>query len=194
MSDSNPTATTPISTAFEFQRTAIQQGQEAFRRGVEFQQRVNRAFVSSLDSQASAQRGTVELSRTATHAYLDAVAASVPGVDETVAEVREAVDQQFDALLESHAEAFDEFEQQLEEGLDTYDDATDEYIASLDEQIELLLEAHEDVEVQTLEAFRELQVQIEEFQGRVERQVEEVQQQVEEVQQQVADTAGQVES
>lgn len=189
MSKTTPTITTPISTAFELQRTAIEQSQQAVKQGVEFQQRINRAVVGSLDSQESAQRGTVELSRTATHAYLDAVGTAVPGVDQTVEDVREAVDEQFDALLETHAEAFTEIEQQLETGLDSYDEATEEFIGSLDEQIEALLEAHEDVEGQTVEAFQELQTQVDEFQGRVERQVEEVQQQVQEVQRQVTESA-----
>lgn len=188
------TFTTPVSTAFEIQRTAIQQGQEALERSVDFQQRVNRAVLNSLDSQAAAQRGTVELARTATHAYLDTVAATVPGADGTVDEIREVVDEQYEVLLENHASAVDEVEGQLETGLDIYEEAAQEFIGSTEAQIEALLAAHEDVEDQTLETVQEFEGQIEEFQGRLERQVEEVQKQVEEVHQQVTETAGQADA
>lgn len=169
--------TTPLSAAFEFQRTAIKQSQQALEQGVEFQKRFNSVLVDSLESQESLQRKGVELNRNAVHTYLDAVEAAVPGTTGNVEEVRETVDEQYDALLDNHAEVFDSVEAEFAEGIETYDEATAEYIEAVDEQIETLIEAHEETEDRTLDAFDQLQTQVEEFQGQVETQVEDMQEQ-----------------
>src|SRR6056297_925932 len=119
---SNPTMvdyTTPVTTAFEMQRTTIEQSQKALEQSVSFQKNVNSAVIDSLDTQESAQRRGVELQQTAFHSYLDAMASTMPGMTETVEQIRETVDEQFDFLLENHAELFDNMETELEEGVDT---------------------------------------------------------------------------
>jgi len=175
--------TTPVTTAFEMQRNTIEQSQKALEQSVAFQQNVNEAVIDGLDTQESAQRRGVELTKTAVHSYLDAVEASVPGVAGTVDEVREAVDEQYDFLLENHAEAFDNVESELVDGVDTYDELTDEVLTALDDQIAMLVEAHEELESQSVEAAEQFGDQLEE----VQEQVEEIQAQVEEVQSQAAD-------
>lgn len=48
--------TTPISTAFELQRSTIKQGQRVFEHSVEMQQNMNQAFLGNMGTQEDAQR------------------------------------------------------------------------------------------------------------------------------------------
>jgi hypothetical protein len=175
--------TTPVTTAFEMQRATIEQSQKALEQSVSFQKNVNEAVIDSLDTQESAQRRGVELSKTAFHSYLDAVEATMPGMGGTIAEVREAVDEQYDFLLENHAEVFDNVESEMLEGVEAYDEMTEDYVTAVDEQVTLLVEAHEELESQSVEVAEQFGDQLEE----VQEQVEEIQEQVEEVQAQAAD-------
>ena len=95
--------TSPVTTTFEMQREAIEQGQQAIEQGIEFQQNMNEAFLGSFESQESAQRRTVELTQSVLHGYFDAVEGIIPGADSTLDELRETVDEQYDVLLENHA-------------------------------------------------------------------------------------------
>ncbi|WP_324760289.1 hypothetical protein [Haloarcula montana] len=175
--------TTPVTTAFEMQRASIEQSQKALEQSFEFQKNVNEAVIDSLDTQESAQRRGVELSKTAFHSYLDAIEATVPGVAGSVDEVRQAVDEQYDFLLENHAEVFDNVENEMVEGADAYDDMTQEYLDAVTEQVEMLVDAHEELESQSIEAAEQFGDQLDE----VQEQVEEMQAQVEEVQAKAAD-------
>jgi methyl-accepting chemotaxis protein len=176
--------TTPVTTAFEFQRRTIEQSQKAVKQSLAFQQNVNQAVVDSLDSQESAQRRGVELTQTLFHSYLDAVEAAVPGVEGSVEELRATVDEQVEFLLENHEEAFDAVESELAEGLDAYDELSEDYVAALDEQVDLLVEAHEELEGQSVEAVEEMQAQFEE----VAEQAEEMQAQVQDISEQAVDS------
>ena len=175
--------TTPVTTAFEAQRATIQQSQRALEHTVAFQKRMGEAFVGSFDSTESAQRRAVELSRSATHSYLDAVESMTPGATGTVEELRAAVDEQYDFLLENHAETFETVAAEYEEGIDAYDDVNEDYLAALDEQVEMLVEAHEALEDQSVEATEQWSAQLEQLQD----QVEEVTEQVQDVQEQAAE-------
>ena len=175
--------TTPVTTAFQMQRQTITQSQKALEQSVAFQQNLNEAFVNSLDSQESAQRRGVELSKTAFHSYLDALESAAPGMGATFDELRNTVDEQYDFLLENHAALFDNIESEMSEGVDAYDQMTDEYLDAVDEQISMLVEAHEELEAQSVEAAEQFGDQLEE----VQEQVEEVQAQVEAVQAEAAD-------
>jgi methyl-accepting chemotaxis protein len=175
--------TTPVTTAFEMQRATIEQSQKALQQGLTFQQNVSEAFIGSLDTQESAQRRGVELSKTAFHSYLDAIEATVPGMGGQIEEVRQAVDEQYDFLLENHAEVFESVESELTEGVEAYDEMSEEYVAALDEQVEMLVEAHEELESQSVEVAEQFGDQLDE----VQEQVEEIQEQVEEVQSQAVD-------
>ena len=175
--------TTPVTTAFEMQRATIEQSQKALEQGVSFQKNVNEAVIDSLDTQESAQRRGVELSKTAFHSYLDAIEAAMPGMGGTIGEMRQAVDEQYDFLLENHAEAFENVESEMVEGAEAYDEMTEDYVTAVDEQVTLLVEAHEELEDQSVEMAEQFGDQLEE----VQEQVEEIQSQVEEVQAQAAD-------
>jgi hypothetical protein len=174
--------TTPITTAFEVQRATIQQSQQAFEHGMEFQKRMNEAMLEGFDSQESAQRRTVELSQSMVHGYLDAVESTVPGAAGTVDEMRTAVDEQFEFLLDNHAEVFETVAAEYEDGVTAYDDMTDDYVAAVEDQLDMLVEAHEELESQSVDVAEQWGTQLEELQG----QVEDLQDQVSEVSEQAA--------
>jgi len=114
--------TTPITTAFEAQRATIEQSQRAFEHSVEFQ-------------------------RTAVHSYLDAVESTVPGASAAAEELRAAVDEQFEFLLDNHAEVFESVAAEYEDGLAAHDELTEDSLEALAEQVDLLVEAHDAVEI-----------------------------------------------
>jgi len=159
--------TTPVTTAFEMQRATIEQSQKALEQSVTFQQTVSEAVIDSLDTQESAQRRGVELSKTAFHSYLDAVETTMPGMASTIDEVRQSVDEQYDFLLENHAEVFDNVESEMVEGTEAYDEMTDDYVTAVDEQVSMLVEAHEDLESQSVEVAEQFGDQLEEVQEQV---------------------------
>ena len=174
-----PTFTTPVSTAFEMQRNAIRQSQQAFESGVEFQKRMNAAMLDGVGATEEAQRGTVEMTENAVHSYLDAVEATVPGAASMTGQLRETVDGQFDSLYQAHEEAFEMTEGEVAKGVDAYDEMAVDYLAAMNDQIEALLEAHEEIEGQTLEAFQQAEGQFEEMQARFEESSEEMQERFE---------------
>lgn len=195
--------TTPITTTFELQRTALKQGQRTIESGMEFQKRMNEAVLDGFDSQEAAQRRTIELTQSAMHSYLDAVEATVPGGASGVEEIRDTVDEQFATLDEGNAEAFDVVGDEFETGVEAYDQLATDYLSALEEQIDLVLEANEEVEGQTIDAIEQAQAQFEraeeqfeqaqarfeeqteQFQEQFDRQFEQFQEQVEELQTQM---------
>ncbi len=165
--------TTPISTAFELQRSSIKQSHRALENSVDMQKQFNAAVLDSFDSTEEAQKKGVELTRTALHSYLDAVEASMPGVGGSVEEFRASIDEGFDAFAENHAEAFDTVEAEVEKGTEAYDEMLADYLEAVNEQIETLLETHEEFEGQTLDSFEQAETQFEEMQTQLEQQSEE---------------------
>jgi DNA repair exonuclease SbcCD ATPase subunit len=161
------------------QRSAIEQSQQAVESGVEFQKRLNAAALDGVEATEEAQRSTVELTENAVHSYLDVLEATVPGAASVTGQVRETVDGQYDSLYQAHEEAFDVTEGEFAKGVDAYDELVVDYLAALNDQIEALLEAHEDVEAQTLEAFQQAEGQFEELQAQFEEQAEYFQEQFE---------------
>ena len=175
--------TTPVTKTFELQRQSIAQSQQALEQTIEFQHRVGEAMVDGFETQESVQRSVVELQQDAVHSMLDAVEANVPGTEETIVEIRELLDEQYGELLANHEEAFEAIVGELDEGIATYDDLTADYLEALDEQVELLVEAHQELEAQSVDVAEEWGAQLEQLQD----QVEDVQDQVREVQEQAAD-------
>jgi uncharacterized phage infection (PIP) family protein YhgE len=169
--------TSPIAATFELQRQTIKQSQQALEQGIEFQRDFNRAVIDGLDGQEDAQRRVVELQREAILRTLDTVEANVPGAEDAMVEVRETVDEQFTQLLDDHEEAFENITAGIEDGTTTYDEFTSEYLNALNDQLEMVIDAHEDLESQSAEAAEEVTGQLE----RLQSQVEDVQQQVSDI-------------
>ncbi|WP_436935873.1 hypothetical protein [Halovenus marina] len=175
--------TTPVTATFEMQRQSIKQGQDALEQSIELQKQFGQAFVSGLESQQQAQQTLVETSHGAVTETFDFMEANVPGVEAVIGQLRTAVDDGYDELLEAHAEAYDEVFANVDESMDAYDEFSAEYLEALDEQLELVLDAHGQFETQSVEATEQVAEQV----GELEQTVEDVQAQIEEVSEQAAD-------
>jgi hypothetical protein len=133
--------TNPLSTAFQLQRTMIEQTHRAAETGVDAQRSAMGSWFDSFESVKSAQKSGVTLSKTAMDAYLDGLKSVYP--EESVAELEAAVDEQFEAVDEIHEDAWQSFMQGLDEAEATHDELTEM-------QLELLADGFEAVEqVQT---------------------------------------------
>jgi DNA repair exonuclease SbcCD ATPase subunit len=169
---------TPMSVAFDFQRSAVESTHEAIESGVEAQKQLNDAMVDGFGPARDASERSTDLVRSGIDSYFDAVDSVMPagsGVDE----VHEMMHDQLDMLEESQHEAIDQLENSLNEGTESAEEMLDEFLAALGDQIESLLEAHEDFEGQTLDALEELEETVEEMQSEVEARGEEMQEQLE---------------
>lgn len=167
--------TKPVTATLEWQRQSIKRGQEAIEQGIGFQQRIGEAFVAGVERQKSPQQRTVEQQQAMAHNVLDVVEANVPATAGTVEEARETIDEQYEELLAIHEESFEDVAEGLDQGIDVYDEVTAEYVEALDEQVDLLLETHEEIEAQSVEAVEELDDQIAELQDQIEEVGDELQ-------------------
>jgi DNA repair exonuclease SbcCD ATPase subunit len=179
----------PISPAFEFQRTALEQTHRVLERSVEFQQDLNGALLESFDSAVDVSGRGDDLIRRGVDAYFDALETAVPGDSAVLEDLRGNVDEQLDALEESRADALERIEENLQEGSESVDEFLDTFIERLDEQVQSLLETSEDLEAETVEALENLEEQIDELQSQIEEQTEALQQQVDDATDRVGDSA-----
>ena len=175
--------TNPVETTFEMQRRSIKQGQQAMEQTLLLPARVGEATVEGLDGQESLQRRFVEFQQESLHSVLDAIDEAVPGAAASTDEVRAAVDDQYEMLLDNHAEFFENLERSVEEGFDAYDELSEESIEALSELIESMVEAHEELEAQSVEATEQVTEQVDEIQ----EQVEEVQAQIQRLSEEAAE-------
>jgi uncharacterized phage infection (PIP) family protein YhgE len=83
-------------------------------------------------------------------------------------ELRDAIDEQYQMLLETHADLFANVESGFEEGVDASDEMMAESLEALDEQLQMVLEAHEELETQSLEAVEQFAEQVDEVQAQME--------------------------
>lgn len=174
--------TSPIETTFELQRKSLEQGQQAFEQGLDFQRRVSDSLIDGLATQEDVQRSIVELHRDTVYSVLDAVE-GLPGAEVGAEDLRETLDDGYSEILDGHADAFETISEELESGVDSYDEFTEDLLNTIDEQLDILVSAHEELEEQSIEAAEELTGQLEELQG----QVEDVQSQVQQVSEEAAE-------
>jgi len=130
-------ATNPFSSAFEMQRTMIDQSRRAVETGVDAQRTAVETWFGSFESAKSVQQSGVTLSKTAIEAYLDSLTTVFP--EESVAELEAAVDEQFEAVDEIHEDAWVSFLEGLDEAEATYDEMSEM-------QLELLAEGFDTLE------------------------------------------------
>lgn len=168
----------PMSAVFEFQRSAIQGTHEAIENGVQAQKSLNETFVDGFGPARATSERSTDLARMGIDAYFDAVESAVPA-GSGFGEVREMMHESIDTLEKSQLDALDEFEVNLQESAESTAELLDEFLAALDEQVATLLDAHEDLEDQTVEALERLEDSIEELQMELEAQGDEMQKQLE---------------
>lgn len=171
----------PITSAFELQRTAIEQSREAVERMIDFQHQWNEAVVSGTEMTGEFYGQGIETSRRAMHGYLDVVETTFPGSDDAVTQIRETIDEQFDQLEAQQREAMD----LAEDSIGDAEDAPEAYLDALDDQLDVLIDAHEQTEERTVEALEQIETQLEQLQEDGRAQAEELQERVQDLQRQL---------
>lgn len=129
---------------FDVQRTMIEQSNQAFKQGLQFQHDAFEAFRGTFDTQESAQRRSVEATQRAVDTYFEAIEDA--GGDMGTHEVREAVDEQFAMLLDLHEQSWDSFEQLTEENAETYEQFISQLESMADDSTEMAIEATQQAE------------------------------------------------
>lgn len=140
------TDTNPIQTAFEFQRTAVEQTQQTTHDVVEAQKALVETFANSVEPVAALQAQTNDMSQQAAHASLDALEASMPEDAADFDELRRAIDDGFESVDDMQADAWESFGEVLDESVAAFDEAADNYTAAVDTTFDTFLNAHEQVE------------------------------------------------
>lgn len=192
----------PVSVVFDLQRNAIEQTHKAVTRGVETQQHFGETLVDFEPAKQTTER-SYEAVRTVGDVYFDAVESAMPGQQDLLADVRAAVDDQLDTLEATQVETIEAVETNVQEASAAADDSRAEFITALDEQFEAVLDAHEAIEAQTVEAFDGVEGDLEALQAEFEAHSEEAAEQSEaqlkqfteqlaELQQQIADVNGEL--
>lgn len=139
-------ATTPFTTMFEFQRRSIEQGRDAFERGMDVQRQMTHATTDSLDAQKATQKKGVEVVRAATGASFDALAAMTPGDASGVENARAAVDDQFEAFDALHTQLWDAFRRGMAGNAEAFDAVEDNYRAFVEEWMDAMVAANRRME------------------------------------------------
>jgi len=149
------TDTDPITTAFEMQRSAIEQAHDLTLESIEAQKTAVKAMVDGLETaEQVAQQGT-ELSQEAAHAYLDALEDTVP--EGEFDDVRQLVDESYESAGELQADAWSAIHEAAAESVEGFESAADTYGEFVDSSFDTYLSAHEHVE-ESAEEFEEIDV------------------------------------
>ncbi|WP_147270846.1 hypothetical protein [Haloplanus salinus] len=127
-------ASNPFSSAFELQRTMIDQSRRAMETGIDAQRAAVETWFGSFESAKSVQKSGVMLSKSAIEASLDGMTTMFP--EESVAELEAAVDEQFEAADEIHEDAWRSFLEGLDEAEATYDEMTEMQLEMLAESFD----------------------------------------------------------
>jgi hypothetical protein len=174
----------PLTNAFELQRTTIEQSREAFERIVEFQLQMSEAAISGTEVTSELYRQGIEMNRRALHNYLDAVEATLPRSNDAVTRIRDTIDEQFDQLEAQQEEALS----MAEETVGDAEQSSDAYLEALDDQLDILVNAHKRTEQRTVEALEQIETQVEQLQEEGQEQADELQERVQDLQDQLQPT------
>ena len=137
----------PFTSLFRTQHQLIENGQQFVEQTMRVPLEMNEALRDSLDQQRRLQRETLELSHDAVIAMLDSANATTPG--EQFDDVKTAVDEGFENLLDGHDQLYDG----LDEGYGDAISGLEEAIEELTAQTEALIELNEEFEQHTTNAF-----------------------------------------
>ncbi len=148
----------PVQTAFDFQRTVLESSQRMTKSTVDAQQTAMTAFVDSMATVEEMGEQNASMTQDAIHSYFDAVEEMTPEDNEMdFTEVRELVDEQFDAYGEVSEETWSAIHEALDEANATFEEASDEYIEAVDEGFDAYLDVHEEVESSAVEMAEEME-------------------------------------
>lgn len=174
----------PLTTAFEFQRTTIEQSREAFERLIEFQLQLSEAAISGTEVTSDLYKQGIEMNRQALHNYLDAVEATLPRSGDAIVQIRDTIDEQFDQLEEQQQKALS----MAEENISDVEKSSETYLDALDDQLDVLIDAHERTEKRTVEALEQIETQVEQLQEEGQVEADELQKRITNLQDQMQPT------
>jgi len=148
-------STNPIASAFELQRSAVEQTHEATVEVIEAQKTAVNAAADGVDTYQQIAEQSTRLTREAVHGYLDAVEQVNPEAD--LSELRELVDEGFESAEEFQAESWGAIQQAVDESVEGFEAAADNYGELVDTTFDTFLTAHEQVE-ENVDEFEEIDV------------------------------------
>ncbi|AGN00146.1 hypothetical protein L593_00955 [Salinarchaeum sp. Harcht-Bsk1] len=144
-----------MTTAFDFQRSMIEQTHQMTHETIEAQKTAVNAMADSVATLEQVADQNVELSHEAVHAYLDAIEQVVPEAE--FGDVRELVDDGYESAAEFQDETWTAVHEAVEEGVQNFETAADNYGEMVDSSFDTYLQAHEQVEA-SAEEFEEIDV------------------------------------
>lgn len=144
-----------MTTAFDFQRSMIEQTHQMAHETIEAQKTAVNAMADSMATLEQVSEQNQELSHEAIHAYLDAVEQVVPEAE--FDDLRELVDDGYQSAEEFQDETWSAVHEAVEEGVANFETAADNYGEMVDSSFDTYLQAHEQVEA-SAEEFEEIDV------------------------------------
>ena len=147
--------TNPMTTAFDVQRSMIEQTHQMAHETIEAQKTAVNAMADGMASLEQVADQNAELSHEALHATIDAMEQVVPEADFT--DLRELVDDGYDSTTEFQDETWTAVHEAVEEGVRNFETAADNYGEMVDSSFDTYLQAHEQVEA-SAEEFEEIDV------------------------------------
>lgn len=151
-----------IGLAFELQRNQIQLGQRAIEQTIETRQQLNDRLLRGLETQEDAQTTVLEFTQDSINELLDTVAETA-GEEQTIEDIREAVNDGFDTIHDQQSEVFEAISERYDPDTEDVRPLGEELLTALDEQLDFMLEANESIEDASVEAFEQILDELEQL-------------------------------
>lgn len=162
-----------IGLAFELQRNQIELGQRAIEQTLDTRRQLNDRILRGLETQEEAQTTVLEFTQDSINELLDTVAETA-GEDQTVEDIREAVNDGFDTIHDQQTEVFEAIGDRYDPDSEDVAPLGEELLTAIDEQLDVLVEANESIEDATVEAFDQILEELEQLVDVVDEQSEEL--------------------
>ena len=136
---------TQFTQIFDAQRTVIEQQQSIAQDAIEAQRSSFSAAADAVEASESLVEQQTAFVKNAMFASLDAVETNLPEEAGDFGELRELLDEQFDAATETQVQSLQAFVEIIEESGAAYDEFADSYAETVDSSFDAYLDAHEQV-------------------------------------------------
>ncbi|WP_255167742.1 hypothetical protein [Natrononativus amylolyticus] len=153
----------PFTPVFEAQRTALEQSRTLTHDAVAAQQATFGAIADAMSASDSLVEQNAELTKGAAHAYIDALEATIPEESVDFDDLRELVDEQFDAATDAQRESLESLVEAVEESEEAYEQFAGRYTEAVDTSFDSFLEAHEQAEANVESVVENVEDAAEEF-------------------------------
>jgi len=137
---------------FTMQQRLFDQQRRFVERSFEMQRRMLDSVDAGLEAQHSAEKQSRHLAQMAFDATIDAWEQSIPGEEPAMDDIREMIDEQFEAGDKLSEEAWTALESTIEDSVDTYGDMLDQSEEFYSDMFDAYMQTAERVEEQVEEA------------------------------------------